>query len=93
VFDDEEMVASFFSDDLDQSVAIIERGGIGVDEDRAMLITFSNSNVQISHIVQVQLALLFLHLKPLGIITVQWVDPAKRFHCKIEDQLEMGDTT
>ena len=46
----------------------------------------------VASIVAVKLALLFLHLQPLAVVAVQWMNPAKRFHGEIEDQLEVRDT-
>ena len=62
-------------------------------EDRAVLKAFGEGDVQISHIVPMQLTHFLLHLKPLAIITMQRVDPTKRFHREIENQLEVGDKT
>jgi hypothetical protein len=86
-------VSTAFPNHIHYPQTFIKYAWVIVDEYGIVLITFCCMDVEIRYIFAMQLALLLLHLIPLGVGAMRGVNLPKSFHRQEEHQLEMWHTT
>jgi Acetyltransferase (GNAT) domain len=82
-------VAGTLADQVHHPLQLVVRGGVGVDEDGAVLEALGRCDVEVGHVPPVQLALPLLHLEPLLVVSVDRVDFPEGLHRQEEDELEV----
>ncbi len=84
------LIAALFADLLQEALGVLRVPGVGVDEDGAVAVALGGLDVDVGHVGDLQFALVFAHLVPLGVDPVVGVHLAEGLHGEEEHQLEGG---
>ena len=60
-----------------------------MDEDGAVFKSLGGGDINIGHVAAVELAFVLLHLIPLVVLPLRWVDFTKSLHGQEEDQFKV----
>ena len=88
---EEELVARFFADTVDQAECLLVVARIRVQEDGVVLEATRRLYVEVRHVAAMELTLGLFHLVPLVIAAMRWMHAAEGFHREKEHQFEGGD--